>query len=426
MYCELLKGTVLIESKGEIEIGRWRQPMRVIETPPVVILLLLSLLMLACGASQKSGKRADEEECNAGATSILETEAMCNPPENGAYEAKLKKWQVECEHNAQPLTRNLIAQRLANSRKCVQDTNRIDTQRSGCRHRVDVAMGKKRCEKEQCGALLAELNEIIADCAKLGDKNTGLSDAKALLAEILEKTAETDSKKEIETLAEQCDKATQLAAENNTDGALKLLILALAGSEVQKLINGEKQADESIGETLSRCKEAFKLTIDKHVSTISASLQRDARKSSPEKWLSLYRNLEGTNTRLQEVRVEGILPGALEEMQQVLLKFDKQRNINESKSIDKSGAENRKVLNGGVEKCKNLVKNLERFDGKVKEHTKANNEKKVKAYSRKLQQAKEALDEFEIDIRKSLDSSDIPEKKRKELEEDLREAGCSI
>ncbi len=391
-----------------------------------LVFLVISFLQLSCGASKQSGKRADEDECNARATRILERETLCNPGEISAYKTELKKWQGECAHNAQPLTRNLIDQRLANSRTCALDTNVFDTKRQSCRHRIDVALGKKGCEKDQCDALLVEINEIVTDCAGLGKDGAGLSDARELLAELRSKTAEADSRKEFESLAQHCEKAKQLAAENNTDEAVKVLVLALAGSEVQKQIQDQDNAEASRDETLTRCKEALKETIDKHVATISALLQQGPRQSSSEKWLSSYRNLEGTNIRLQEVSVESILPGALKEMQQVLLKYDKQRNINESKSIDKNSAETKKVLAAGVEKCKSLVNNIERFNGKVEEHTKANNEKKVKAYGRKLQEAKNALEEFKISLRKSFDSSTLSDEKKKELEKDLGKAGCSI
>ena len=67
---------------------------------------------------------------------------------------------------------------------------------------------------------------------------------------------------------------------------------------------------------------------------------------------------------------------------------------------------------------------VNKYKNKITQHTKAENKKKVAAYTKKLEKAEEALKKFKRIIKQSLESGPLPEKEMKKLTKELEKAGC--
>lgn len=385
-------------------------------------MLMCLSIEISCGGTRRSTR--ESETCNVKATEILEGDTVCDPDQIESFEMEIKNWQATCDANAQPLTKNLINQRLASSIKCSEETALFNNQRNRCQKRVEELEGQETCVKEACDDLLASIKNVIAECQNLIGGSTALDNARRLQADIEQKVKEEVFETEIVTLAANCDKSKQLTKEEKTDDALAALVLSLANPLIQRQIEKGEPEDQAAADAFSLCKEVLKETIDAHVRTISHNLNKGAIKKDPKRWMSLFRNLEGTLARLQEVGVPNLLPGATDELQQLLLSLDKQRNIQESKTIDKNALAVKKALTGGVSKCRQLKANLERYKAKIAEHTERGNENKVKAYTKQKERAEQALDDFAKNIKKNIDSNSLPKKEMAALIKDLEEAGC--
>ena len=119
--------------------------------------------------------------------------------------------------------------------------------------------------------------------------------------------------------------------------------------------------------------------------------------------------------------------GSKADIDKLLLSLDKQKSKLEAKESggDKPEAGGATVGNG-PNKCMKIIKEIQRIESKIAEHERANNEKKVVAYTKKRKKSEAALEELKKRLAEDITSGRLDEAAQEALKKELEAAGCPL
>jgi len=384
----------------------------------------LILALTACGGAQSGG--TNSQRCKEELAQIKAKGNVCDPAQYEQFESRVMNWQNLCADCIGFAEKKIVNDQLNASRACSDEERTYAAQRESCSSRLKDIRDNQGCFGNGCAPLLEGMNRIITDCDEPRIRWEALSEANALRDGFQRKMDEDSAKQAaLHSMDAVGEKRAALVDQGDIDTGLLTLLETLekSGPLVSAIpsdspLNGEKTVViHKFGDTLKRAVEAF--------SDLAAQELMDPRvKKNPDEWMTRYRKLEETHSRLEKAGASTLFPGAINAIKEAVDKFGKIKGRQATNEERKKTAAVRKALTKGAGQCKQILKTMARVETKIKQYQAKNNAKKVAAYESRLQKAKQALTDLKDNIRTAMDEKILPEDQQTALIEEIRQAGC--
>ncbi len=401
-------------------------------------------MVIACGGSQKP-EEDSTSSCEADGTMIAEQLAVCDSEKVMQFEVEVRDWQARCQPVVDATLADRVARKVTESMGCSEEARTLEIKKKECQDKVSKLSAMGACAPESCQSFLKEIQDVIAECELVGEEETNLSAVRALVAPIEAQISGDSLIAAIEHLNTACTDAQPLVENGDTAGAIDKIILAIASLSMKDATESKiPEIEAARTETFDLCKKTMETAIRHYTDLTKKELKKRKVKKQPEIWLSKFRHLEGMSRQLREAGAESIYPEATDEIDKLLLAFDRQKKKFEAKEKRKMAAREDKTEKGvegdegagkveeagtakgtetvegvkgdkGTDKtedkgideaegdgtqnskqnskrCARIMKEIKRVKGKIAEHEKAGNEKKVKAYTLKLKKSEASLE----------------------------------
>ena len=188
----------------------------------------LLALMAGCGGSQTPG--SDRVlACETEGSDIAEQPAVCDEDEVGRFETTVKAWDDRCGAVVHPETADRVAAKLAESVGCTEEVRALKVKKQQCRDKIADLEARKACPPGKCERLLKEIQSAVSKCSLLGETETDIPRARALIGQTEARLAEHKRVSDLETLGAECTEANALLENDDAEGAIERIIQCHSG-----------------------------------------------------------------------------------------------------------------------------------------------------------------------------------------------------
>ena len=380
-----------------------------------------------CGGSQTPPQDATAKvECKNDAESLLEQSPVCNPVLLDAFEKKLTQWKSRCSGVVDSATSDRIAQASAESESCCENTAALNKEGAACQARVAEIRKSSECAAPECEKTVTALGTVLSDCTRLEKNGFDLQGATTLQKTLQLRIDRANLGARITSFRQQCADASELAGSGKTDDAVTVLVTAAVSMPENEDGIADETLETQLKESMAECADALKSVVAAHVKHHAEILKDKRAEKEVLPWMSSYRNLSETASRLKEAGALTIAPGLTDDIDKLLLDYDKKRNELESAEISMRDAISKRALTEGKKKCSNASSKIAHFSAKIEEHKAAGNEGKVQAYGRQLDKAKKHLEELTEELKDAAQAKPFDDEKNRKLLDAARKAGCPV
>jgi hypothetical protein len=392
------------------------------KTPSAILILsFYALSPISCGSA--SGHVDTLHTCIDEGEALSEKAPACDPTEYGILKKKIADWEKSCGQFASPESRERLARTLSDSKKCVDATAAAIANKKECESKIAAITAESKCDIPKCNALIEALDNAMAFCKPSAAHGFDERGAEQLKESLKSRIVQLERESSVKSSMDQCSNSEALAAAGRTDEALAELTLALT-TLLAAPAKQEPDAETSEKEARNKCADALQSFVDTFLTKMTDILANKKEEKNPLSWMSSYRNLAGTKSRLEEVHAERLVPDITAGLRKLLTSVDKKKNRIESESIAHGDALYKKTLEKGPKKCRRIHASISRVEGKIEEYQAKKNKKKVQAYTKKLEKIKAQLDTFMIQLKESVAKRPFDKEKMTQLLQKIDAAGC--